>query len=103
MAPFPSWLNARALWSGLSIITMWVAVLFVGIFGGDFIHTDVAGGLTKIPVVVFLLPFVLPATIAVARRGFTSTGTEQHDAPDEAVPARTEAASEPPGWRPKPA
>ena len=64
-----AWLHAKALWAGLSIITMWLAVLFVGVFGGDFVSSS-ASALTKFPVVVLLLPFVLPATIVVARRGF---------------------------------
>jgi hypothetical protein len=72
-ASTPSWIHARALWAGLSIITMWLAVLFVGVFGGDVINSSTTNGFTKIPVVVFLLPFVLPATIVVGRRGFTST------------------------------
>lgn len=63
----PSRLYARSLWAGLSIITMWLAVLFVGLFGGDFVSSSTTNGFTRIPVVVFLLPFVLPATIVVAR------------------------------------
>jgi hypothetical protein len=77
-----SWLDARTLWTGLSIITMWLAVLFVGLFGGDFVSSS-ANGFTKVPVVVFLLPFVLPATIVVGRRGFTSAPDEPRVAPDE--------------------
>jgi hypothetical protein len=65
----PSWFQAKALWAGLSIITMWLAVLFVGVFGGNFVSTSSSGS-TTFPVVVFLLPFVLPATISVGRRGF---------------------------------
>ena len=77
--PPGSWLHARTLWAGLSIITMWLAVLFVGIFGGDFVSSS-ANGFTKIPVVVFLLPFVLPATIVVGRRTFTSPPDERRGA-----------------------
>ena len=66
-----SWLHARALWAGLSIITMWLAVLFVGVFGSDFVASS-STSFTKFPVVVFLLPVVLPATIVVGRRGFGS-------------------------------
>ena len=78
-----AWLYARQMWAGLSIIMMWIAVLFVGIFGPDFVSSDAGGGFTRIPVVVFVLPFVLPATIAVARRGLVR-GT------DEAPPATHE-------------
>ncbi len=78
-------LDARALWAGLSIITMWLAVLFVGIFGGDFVSSSASNGITKFPVVVVLLPFVLPATIVVARRGFTGAGDERRNTPDDAA------------------
>ena len=98
----PSWLHARALWAGLSIITMWLAVLFVGVFGGDFVHSS-SSGLTTFPVVVFLLPFVLPATIVVGRRGFTSASDEGHAAPDEEMQARQEAKTEPSALRATPA
>jgi hypothetical protein len=102
-APPPSWLHARTLWAGLSIITMWLAVLFVGVFGGDFVSSTSATELTKIPVVVFLLPFVLPATIVVGRRGFTSTPDGRRGAPEEAARAREEPTTEPSALRAKPA
>jgi hypothetical protein len=70
----PSWLHARALWAGLSIVTMWLAVLFVGVFGGDFVSSSTTNGFTRFPVVVLVLPFVLAATIVVARRGFGRGG-----------------------------
>jgi hypothetical protein len=98
-----SWLYARALWAGLSIIIMWLAVLFVGIFGGDFVHSSSTGGFTRFPVVVFLLPFVLPATIAVARRGFTSGPEERQSAAEEKTDTRDEATTRPPTLRATPA
>lgn len=100
--PPPSWLHARALWAGLSIITMWLAVLFVGVFGADFVSSSTSG-FTKIPVVVFLLPFVLPATIVVGRRGFTSASDERHRVPEDAPPAREEPTAEASALRAKPA
>ena len=81
---------------------MWLAVLFVGVFGGDFISSSSTNGFTKFPVVVFLLPFVLPATIVVARRGFASADERRH-APDEEMQAREEATTEPSTLRAKPA
>jgi hypothetical protein len=43
---------------------MWLAVLFVGVFGADIVSSAGPGGSTSsVPVVVVLLPFVLPATI----------------------------------------
>jgi hypothetical protein len=88
-----SWLHARALWAGLSIITMWLAVLFVGIFGGDFVSSN-NNGFTRFPVVVILLPFVLTATIVIGRRGFSGASGEWHGAPDEETQARVEATTE---------
>ena len=65
----PSWIRSQELWAGLSIMTMWLAVLFVGVFGENIVSTSASGSAT-VPVVVVLLPFVLPATIVAARRGF---------------------------------
>jgi hypothetical protein len=92
----PYWLRARPLWAGVSIITMWLVVLFVGLFGGDFVSSS-SGAFTKIPVVIFLLPFVLPATIAVARRGFTSDGADRQSAAD----ANKQATTQPSTFRTK--
>ena len=97
-----SWLHARALWAGLSIIIMWLAVLFVGVFGGNLVFNN-TNGFTSIPVVVALLPFVLPATIAVARRGFTSGPQERQSAPDTKTQAREEETTQPSTFRAKPA
>jgi hypothetical protein len=77
------WLRSPAVWAGLSIITMWLAVLFVGIFGGNIISSTPGGTSTSVPVVVALLPFVLPATVVAARRGFRESGGEQEDSPGE--------------------
>jgi hypothetical protein len=49
---------------------MWLAVLFVGVFGENIVNSTPGGTSSSVPVVVALLPFVLPATIVVARRGF---------------------------------
>lgn len=81
------------MWAGLSIVTMWLAVLFVGVFGGDITSSTPGGTSTSVPVVVAPIPFVLPATVVVARRGFRELADEQHRAPDEQkqTPARTTA------------
>ena len=80
---------------------MWLAVLFVGIFGGDFVSSS-SSGFTKFPVVVFLLPFVLPATIVVGRRGFASTPAQQQVPPDKQAQAEDEATAVPAALRAKP-
>jgi hypothetical protein len=97
-----AWVRAPALWAGLSIITMWLAVLFIGLFGGNILSSSAGGDSTSIPVVVVVLPFVLPATIVAARRGFTagivaepqSVSHEQSQAP--APPATAQLATESP-------
>ena len=47
-----AWLYARPLWAGLSIIAMWLAVSFVGIFGGNIVDTGAGGDSSSVPVVV---------------------------------------------------
>jgi hypothetical protein len=80
------WLYIRAFWASLSIMTMWLVVLLVGIFGDDFVVNN-SNGLTKIPVVVFLLPFVLPGTIVIARRAFASSAADIAPIPDSEAQA----------------
>lgn len=101
--PAPSaWLQARPLWAGLSIVVMWLVVLFVGLFGGDIVSSTAGGDATSVPVVVTLLPFVLPATIVVARRGFRDTGQIDVTAPrGEESAARETPAGEPPALQSK--
>jgi hypothetical protein len=79
------WLYARALWAGVSITIMWLAVLFVGMFGGDIVSSTPGGTSTSVPVVVALLPFVLPATIVVARRGFREVSERRPRAVEDAT------------------
>ena len=89
------WLNARALWAGLSIMTMWLAVLFVGVLGGDIVSSTPGGTSTSVPVVVAVLPFVLPATIVVARRGFRQVPDDQQRTLDEGTGAEQRLRSTP--------
>jgi hypothetical protein len=70
---------------------MWLAVLFVGVLGADIVSSAGPGGSTSsVPVVVVLLPFVLPATIVAARRGFTSAPGERPVPADEDARAHGE-------------
>ena len=80
---------------------MWLAVLFVGVFGGDFVSSSASNGFTKFPVVVFLLPFVLPATIVVGRRGFASVADRPRAALDQEAQAAEETAAAPSALRSK--
>ena len=76
-------------------MTMWLAVLFVGVLGGDIVSSTPGGTSTSVPVVVALLPFVLPATVAVARRGFRPVPDDQQRAPDEGAGAQQRPRSTP--------
>ncbi len=57
-------------WGALSIVSMWLAVLFVGIFGGDMTFANSGSGVTSIPSSVMLALFAVIGTSAVARHVF---------------------------------
>ena len=59
-----------AFWGAVSIIAMWLAVLFDGIFGGDMIFANAGSGPTIIPSAVAVALFAFIGTVAVARRAF---------------------------------
>lgn len=65
----PAWLESTPLWAGLSIIVIWMAVLFVGVFGGDIVSSSAASGAT-VPTVVVVAFFAFLATASVAKWGF---------------------------------
>jgi hypothetical protein len=76
----PEWLASRAPWAGLAIVSMWLAVLFVGVFGGDIVTingTAGAGNSSTVPAAVALALFALIATIFVARWGFGGGSSKQ--------------------------
>jgi hypothetical protein len=56
---------------------MWLAVLFVGVFGENILSNTPGGTSTSVPVVVAVVPFALVATIVVAKRGFRETDRRQ--------------------------
>jgi uncharacterized membrane-anchored protein len=53
-----------------SIIAMWLAVLFVGVFGPDIVNEDVAGDRQVIPVVSAVALFATIASAVVGWAGF---------------------------------
>jgi long-subunit acyl-CoA synthetase (AMP-forming) len=63
-------------WGGLAIVAMWLAVLFVGIFGPDFEAGTPGGTGTTTPGVLAVVPFAFVATIIVARHAFRTAGDE---------------------------
>ena len=60
-----------AFWGAVSIIAMWLAVLFDGIYGNDMVFSNnTGGGPTIIPSAVAVALFAFIGTVAVARRAF---------------------------------
>jgi hypothetical protein len=60
-----------AFWGAVSIVAMWLAVLFDGIYGNDMIFSgNPGGGPTIIPSAVAVALFAFIGTVAVAKRAF---------------------------------
>ena len=57
-------------WATVSIVTMWLAVLFDGIFGADMTFNNSSGQVTVMPSVVAVALFAAIATAAIAKRAF---------------------------------
>lgn len=67
----PGLLVMREFWGAISIAFMWLAVLFDGVYGHDFVSANTAGSqTTTIPSVVFVAVFAALATWSVAKRAF---------------------------------
>lgn len=64
------WLERPQVWGAITIAVMWIAVLFVGVFGPDIVGQDG----TRVPSVIVVAPFACIATVGVARRAFSPTG-----------------------------
>jgi hypothetical protein len=60
------WLERTQFWGSVSIVIMWLAVLFVGVWGSDIVGSDGA----RVPSVIVVALFACIATVSVARRAF---------------------------------
>jgi len=57
-----------AFWGAVSVVAMWLAVLFDGIFGGDIVFSNPSSGPTIISSSVVVALFAMIGTVAVAKR-----------------------------------
>jgi hypothetical protein len=60
----------RELWATVAIVAMWMAVLFVGVYGGDATFHSVDSSFSTIPSGVFVALFAAIGTGSVAKRVF---------------------------------
>lgn len=58
------------MWATVSIVAMWLAVLFVGVFGADMSFHGVDGSFTVMPSVVGVALFAAIGTGSIAKRVF---------------------------------
>jgi len=62
--------------AAVSIVTMWLAVLLDGIFGGDMTFSNSSPQITVIPSAVVVALFAAIATASVAKRVFARRDAE---------------------------
>jgi hypothetical protein len=63
----------RPLFATIAIVGIWLAVLFVGVFGPDIVSNDGS----HVPAVVVVAICAMVATIPVARRGYAQPRSDQ--------------------------
>jgi hypothetical protein len=65
--------ESTQLWASIAIVAMWVAVLFVGVYGADITVNGgglTGGGGTSVPSVIVVSLFAFLATGATAKYGY---------------------------------
>jgi hypothetical protein len=63
-------LRIREMWAGIAIVAMWLAVLFDGIYGSDFVTSTPGGTTTTIPSAFLVAFFAFLGTASCAKYGF---------------------------------
>jgi hypothetical protein len=63
-------MTKKWIWASVAISSMWIAVLFVGLFGPVLETENAAGDRATVPVGVVVALCALVATIVVAAVGF---------------------------------
>jgi hypothetical protein len=58
------------MWATVAIVAMWVAVLFVGVYGGEATFHSVDSSYSTVPAGVFVALFAAIGTGSVAKRVF---------------------------------
>jgi hypothetical protein len=58
------------MWAAISIVVVWLAVLFDGIYGPDLNSSNVGGDSASVPSVLIVAFFACLATVSIAKHGF---------------------------------
>jgi uncharacterized membrane protein YkvI len=66
----PAWIDARVMWTSLTIVAIWLAVAVSAAFGPDMKTYDVSGSGALIPSGIVVALFAMFATMSVAKHGF---------------------------------
>ena len=75
----PRWLLqllAPEMWASLTIIVIWLSVLFAAIYGPNIESTTVGGTTSSVPCAIVVALFAFLATWVVAKHGFRHDRTD---------------------------
>jgi hypothetical protein len=69
-------LRGRQLWAAVAIVSMWMTVLFVGLYGPEIVDEGLGGGRTEVPSSVAIGLFALIGTVIFAIFAFRGDGVD---------------------------